>query len=155
MINFLGQVTGITYNIFVQTNISDRSIELVSGYLNLIAQPVRIRILMVIAAQEACVCHLEAALGMRQASISQHLMILRKAGLVSTHRVGRNVFYQLIQSELVDLVHQIAPLAGAELNDLERLSVRPIAGCCCPQCNPGLSPEQTCRKGNSSITKRG
>lgn len=153
--NFLGGTAENPYNIFMSANVSESSIEMISAYLNLIGQPARIRILTVISAQEACVCHLEAALGMRQASISQHLMILRKAGIVSTHRVGRNIFYQLTQFEWVNLVRQIAPLAGADLSDLERLSIRPIAGCCCPQCNPGLSPEQTCRKSKPSSTKRG
>ena len=42
-------------------------------------------------------------LGMRQASISQHLMVLRKAGLVTAHRDGRNIFYQLTHPEVVDV----------------------------------------------------
>ena len=70
--------------------------------LSLIGQPARIQILLIIGAQEACVCHLEAVLGMRQAGISQHLMALRKAGLVTAQRDGRNIFYHLTHPEVVE-----------------------------------------------------
>jgi DNA-binding transcriptional ArsR family regulator len=95
-----------------------------SGLLALIGQPVRIQILLVIRAQEACVCHLEAVLGMRQASISQHLMVLRKAGLMTTHRVGRNIFYQLCRPEVVDVLKQTAQIAGIGDEALSSLAVR-------------------------------
>jgi ArsR family transcriptional regulator len=112
---------------------------------SIIGQPARIQILMAISAQEACVCHLEAALGMRQASISQHLMVLRKAGLVTTQRDGRNIFYRLAYPQVIGLLQQAAQLAGLSLTALEHLTSRPVSGCCCPQCNPEMDPRLTCR----------
>ena len=58
---------------FVITNVSDISKPegVISKQFSLIGQPVRIQILLVIARQEACVCHLKAVTGMRQASKSQ------------------------------------------------------------------------------------
>ena len=47
--------------------------------LHLLGQAERLSILLAIGNGEACVCHLEAALGLRQAYISQHLMTLRQA----------------------------------------------------------------------------
>jgi DNA-binding transcriptional ArsR family regulator len=44
--------------------------------------PARLAILNVLRTGEACVCHMEAALGYRQAYLSQQLMVLRDAGLV-------------------------------------------------------------------------
>nr|HMN61462.1 metalloregulator ArsR/SmtB family transcription factor [Anaerolinea sp.] len=111
----------------------------------LIGQPVRIRILLVIASEEACVCHLEAVLGVRQASISQHLMALRKADMVATHRVGRNIFYRLVRPEVVAVLGQAAQLAGIAPGALSVLARRPVTGCPCPQCNPDLDPDLTCQ----------
>ena len=68
----------------------------------LMGQPVRIQILLTIAKEEACVCHIEAALGIRQAVISQHLMVLRDAGLVATNRDGRNIYYRLSNTDVYD-----------------------------------------------------
>ena len=83
------------------TNISTpvRAEEKISKLLSMIGQPARIQILVILGSEEACVCHLEAVMGMRQASISQHLMLLRKAGLVTTQREGRNIFYHLARHE--------------------------------------------------------
>ena len=60
-----------------------------------LAHPVRLQILDMLRSGEACVCHMETALGKRQAYISQQLMVLRDAGLVDARRDGLQVFYRL------------------------------------------------------------
>lgn len=100
---------------------------------------------MAIREEEACVCHLEAALGLRQASISQHLMVLRNMGLVTTQRAGRNIFYKLSRPELIDLLEMAVEFTGSDLVELRSLSRRPIQDCPCPQCNPDMDPKLTCR----------
>jgi ArsR family transcriptional regulator len=111
----------------------------------LIGQPARIQILLVISSQEACVCHLEAVLSMRQASISQHLMVLRKAGLVTTQRDGRHIFYCLTRPEVMDVLDCVAQLAGIDPGRLQILAKRPVPGCLCPQCSPGMDPKLICQ----------
>jgi DNA-binding transcriptional ArsR family regulator len=130
----------------VSTNISfPHPEEQISKLLGLIGQPARIQILLVIGAQEACVCHLEAALGMRQASISQHLMALRKAGLVIPNRSGRNIYYRLTEPEVIDVLQHAARLVGMPAETLQVLSLRPIENCPCPQCNPEQDPNLSCQ----------
>lgn len=124
----------------------------ISKLLSLIGQPARIKILMVIGKQEACVCHLEVVLGIRQASISQHLMVLRKAGLVTSHRQGRNIFYHLMHPEVIVVLEQAAHLIGSNPETLRSLTVRPIPNCPCPQCNPGIDPKLPCQNLRSKIT---
>ena len=140
------------YNIFVTANIliSDRPEEHISKLLALIGQPARIQILLILGAQEACVCHLEAVLGTRQASISQHLMTLRKAGLVTAHRDGRNIFYRLPRPEVIGVLHQAAQLAGISPDVLRWLTIRPVPNCPCPQCNPDIDPQQSCQGSHPS-----
>ena len=137
----------LPYNIFVPVNISSSDIPEyeISKLLMLIGQPARIRILLVIASAEACVCHMEAVTGMRQASISQHLMVLRRAGLVTHHRVGRNIFYRLVRPEVLEILAQSALLAGIAPEQLKSLSIRQVPGCTCPQCAPDLDPKLYCK----------
>ncbi len=116
----------------------------ISRLLALIGQPARVQILLVLAHEEACVCHLETVTGMRQAGISQHLMALRKAGLVAPHRSGRNVFYRLERPEIISILQQAAALAGVTPAKLADLARRPVCGCPCPQCNPGKGPNFAC-----------
>jgi len=70
-----------------------------------LGHPVRLRIVMALRdGGEACVCHLEHDLGLRQAYLSQHLAKLRAAGLVSDQRVGSNVFYALAGGWVAELL---------------------------------------------------
>src|SRR5512146_1374640 len=66
--------------------------------------PGRLAILDVLRAGEACVCHMEAALGFRQAYLSQQLMVLREAGLVDDRRDGWNVYYRVVKSDVFAVI---------------------------------------------------
>jgi ArsR family transcriptional regulator len=118
----------------------------ISALFALIGQPARIRILAVISTQKACVCHMEAVLEMRQASISQHLMILRKTGLVRAEREGRNIYYRLARPAVLEILRQAGEIAGSGVEMFEQLARRPVGGCPCPQCNPVSDPAISCQK---------
>ncbi|MGA9397373.1 MAG: metalloregulator ArsR/SmtB family transcription factor [Anaerolineaceae bacterium] len=100
----------------------------------LIGQPIRIQILLAIGDSEACVCHLEAVTGLRQAVISQHLMLLRKAGLVTPNRSGRNIFYRLAKPETVPMIQAAAEMLAIPVDMLARFTAGKIPGCPCPKC---------------------
>lgn len=104
--------------------------------LEALASPQRIAILLVISVGEACVCHLEAQLGFRQAYISQHLMALRQAGLLDSRREGKYVFYRLANPEIMQLIQSAARMANVTLPKLE--TVNPEMQCACPTCVPAL-----------------
>ena len=125
--------------------ISEPPEKILSNLLSQICQPARIQILIIIGSQETCVCHIEAVTGMRQASISQHLMSLRKAGLVSTFREGRHIFYRLTNPEAIEVLHLAAHLAGIKPDSFLSLTARPIENCSCPQCNPNADPKLVCQ----------
>lgn len=130
----------------MQTNISTTDI------FSLLGQPVRIQIILIIHKSEACVCHMEAILGIRQAGISQHLMTLRDAGLVKANRQGRNIFYKLANPDLYQAVVKVAEAAGVNETELQHYAHSPVENCPCPKCNPGIDPELSCRKMKSKKT---
>ncbi len=129
----------------MNNQIDNKSDLKISSLFDLISQPARIQILWIIKEQPACVCHLVSALGLRQASISQHLMILRKAGWVVTRRDSRNIYYSLSNPQLINLIREAANLLNVSLDELNQLSMRPLANCPCPQCHPELPPEYSCK----------
>jgi ArsR family transcriptional regulator len=115
--------------------------EQLSRIFRAISTPARIRILAGIGKGEACVCHLEALLDLRQAYISQQLMELRDAGLLETRREGRYIFYRLTEPLLFDLMIAMGGLLGISTDDLEGLlNSDPLPLCCCPDCNSQLKP---------------
>lgn len=113
----------------------------IAGPLQSIASAPRIAILLAIGQGEACVCHLETALGWRQAYISQHLMALRKADILQDRRAGRFVFYRLKDAALLDLIAAAAGLSGLSAETIAALtSPQAYPTCECPQCAPVLIP---------------
>ena len=70
-----------------------------------IGHPVRLRILSLLAQRKEplCVCHIEERFTLAQPTISHHLRVLRKAGLVSAKRKGTWVYYAASESGLAPL----------------------------------------------------
>ena len=76
--------------------------------------PTRLAILDILRDGEQCVCHMEAVFGLRQAHISQHLMVLRDAGLVTDRRDGWNIFYRVIKPEIYQVIDQMRAFSGTQ-----------------------------------------
>jgi len=107
----------------------------IANLLKHLSHPTRIRILTAIGEGEACVCHLESVLGLRQAYISQHLMIMRREEILTTNREGRFIFYRLKDPQLLELLRMAAQLTGVtkELETIIELDKNAV-NCCCPKC---------------------
>jgi ubiquinone/menaquinone biosynthesis C-methylase UbiE/biotin operon repressor len=61
--------------------------------LRAITDPTRLRLLILLREEELSVAELQEILGMGQSRISSHLSLLRKLGLVTDRRVGKNSYY--------------------------------------------------------------
>ena len=117
-------------------NIRPQSTNRISALFQTLSVAPRLEIVLAIGAGEACVCHLEAALGYRQAYISQHLMALREANLLETRRHGRFVYYKLVDQRILDILIDAGEILGQSVT----IPSVPIMSCECPKCNPGAQP---------------
>jgi ArsR family transcriptional regulator len=72
--------------------------------LRALAAPVRIAIVLQLRESARCVHELVDALGVPQPLVSQHLRILKAAGVVAGERSGREVMYRLVDHHLADIV---------------------------------------------------
>jgi len=69
-----------------------------------LADPARVAIVnRLAAADEVCVCDLNAALELSQPTVSHHLRVLREAGLVESSRRGTWAFYRLVPEAIEQL----------------------------------------------------
>jgi ubiquinone/menaquinone biosynthesis C-methylase UbiE/predicted transcriptional regulator len=66
--------------------------------LRLLADPTRLRLLLLLEQEELSVAELQDILGMGQSRISSHLAQLRRAGVVENRRAGKNVYYGATES---------------------------------------------------------
>ena len=82
----------------------------------------RIELLDVLANGERTVEALAYEAGLSVANTSQHLQILRQAGLVSSRREGTSVHYRLAAPEVFELWRTLRTLAASRLAEVERLT---------------------------------
>lgn len=130
----------------MKANILIKEAESLADYFRVIGQPVRLKILLVLAQGEACVCHLEAILNLRQAVISQHIMLLRKKGIIQSRRDGRHIYYQIKNPELIKAILEVAKELNISIPSVDVFTRQTVPGCPCPHCNPGLERELICKK---------
>lgn len=112
-----------------------------TNVLKAMAHPSRFHILEALSKEEeACVCHLEHMLWMRQAPLSQHLAKLRDAGLVIARREGTNIYYSLADRSLGQLLEitqstvQLLAFTRGETVTFELLRGDRTKDCHCPRC---------------------
>jgi ArsR family transcriptional regulator, zinc-responsive transcriptional repressor len=82
--------------------------------LRALAAPVRIAIVLQLQVSQRCVHELVDALGVPQPLISQHLKILKAAGVVTGERSGREVLYRLVDHHLAHIVVDAVAHAGED-----------------------------------------
>lgn len=81
--------------------------------LRVLADPLRLQIVRLLAAEALCTCHLVEETGARQTNLSNHLRVLREAGLVETEPCGRYTYYKLRAEALDAVAAQVSELATA------------------------------------------
>lgn len=82
----------------------------------LLADPLRRRIVELLAAEQRCTCHLVDETGASQPTVSYHLKVLRESGWVRAEPVGRYTYYELdptAVAQLADALHALADRAGS------------------------------------------
>ncbi len=77
-------------------------------FFGVLADPNRLRLLSALAQQEMCVCDLAAGLKMGESAVSHQLRILRAMRLVDYRKEGRNVYYSLADSHIINLYREVA-----------------------------------------------
>jgi ArsR family transcriptional regulator len=80
-----------------------------------LADPTRLRIMLLLRVRELCVCELTYILGMEQSRISHQMRILREAGLAEDIRQGRWMIYRIPARSRQFIESLFASLEGARL----------------------------------------
>lgn len=88
--------------------------------LKVVAEPMRWRILELLATEELCVCHLVEELDVNQPLVSHHLRILRDAGLVATSKWRYWTYYRLLPGALAPLTEALSAIAGSDVVEGDR-----------------------------------
>jgi DNA-binding transcriptional ArsR family regulator len=96
-----------------QRPLTDLAANLIAERLRVLGQPLRVRLVDRLAIRATTVQELVDALGTTQQNISQHLGVLRRAGMIARHREGTRVRYQLADPGILPILERTeASLAG-------------------------------------------
>src|SRR3954471_754568 len=80
--------------------------------IRVLADPLRLRIVTLLAKETLCTTHLVEETGARQTNLSNHMKVLREAGVVETEPCGRYTYYRLKPDVLETLAGAFAGLAA-------------------------------------------
>jgi ArsR family transcriptional regulator len=83
----------------------------VDAAVRALADPLRARMVELLARERLCTCHLVALTGARQTNVSNHLRVLRDAGLIQAEPAGRYTYYRLRPEALNGLARHFDALA--------------------------------------------
>ncbi|MCR5668280.1 MAG: metalloregulator ArsR/SmtB family transcription factor [Lachnospiraceae bacterium] len=90
----------------------DSVIQSVSAAMKQLGDPSRLRIFWLLCHAEECVINIAAAVGMTSPAVSHHLKLLKSAGLITSRREGKEMYYKAADTELVNSLHHIIEKVG-------------------------------------------
>jgi DNA-binding transcriptional ArsR family regulator len=90
----------------ITNKIDELEIEVEAEIFKAMADPCRLKILMLLREGELCVCEIMIGLDRPQSSTSHHLSILRDAGLITERKDGRWSRYRLSEGAVIEMLNQ-------------------------------------------------
>lgn len=78
--------------------------QLKAEFFKTLGHPARIRVLELLSQREHAVAEMLPEVGIEAANLSQHLAVLRRAGLVTTRKEGSAVYYSLTSPHVAELL---------------------------------------------------
>jgi len=101
--------------------VDDRVYEMQVRICKAFANPTRLRMLDLLARREYTVSELQSELGITAPNVSQHLAILKAAGVVGTRREGKQIFCSLAIPEVKVACQMIRDVLRAQLRNGRKL----------------------------------
>jgi ArsR family transcriptional regulator len=78
------------------------------------AHPSRLKMIDELSRGERCVCDLRELVGADMSTVSKHLTVLKKAGIVEDERRGKNIYYRLRVPCVINFFHCIESVIEAK-----------------------------------------
>lgn len=79
---------------------SEETLNKMSAFLKVVADPTRLKIVNALLIGELCVCDLAKLLGMEHSAVSHQLAVLRKSAVVTVRQEGKVKYYSLSDNHI-------------------------------------------------------
>ena len=84
-----------------------KKVELEAGFLQVLAQPTRLKILYFLRDGEKCACEINPKMQEDPSVISRHLVKMREAGILDYRRAGVSIFYRIREPAVFDILERV------------------------------------------------
>ncbi|MFZ5643907.1 MAG: ArsR/SmtB family transcription factor [Bacillota bacterium] len=88
-----------------------------------LGEPTRLKILRILSVRPMYVCELESVLGMSQPRISQHLRVLKEAGILRETKEAQKTFYILNESFIMGVLNDFTDFLKVDIDKLPGFEV--------------------------------
>lgn len=95
--------------------------QLKAEFFKTLSHPLRIRVLELLSQREHSVGELLSEIDVEASNLSQHLTVLRRAGLVAKRREGSTVHYALVNPQVADLMAVARSILTSTLSEQQDL----------------------------------
>ena len=75
-----------------------------------LADPTRLKILECIKDSERCICEIIPYTGKSQPNVSQHLKVMKHAGIIDERKQGTRIMLKVSNKEIFDIINQVKRL---------------------------------------------
>lgn len=84
-----------------------------------LGHPVRYKIVKFLYDGPMCVCKLNEDVGFSQANLSQHLKILKEAGILTSEKIGMNIHYRISNDEIKNIIDSVDKFVADSFSNLK------------------------------------
>jgi ArsR family transcriptional regulator len=98
-------------------------IEAIANLFKAMGEPTRLKIFKLLSIQEMCVCELVEVLDISQPRVSQHLKVLKNAGVVKERKDKQRTFFSITSSKNDSFFHLFDSFMTANIADVNDLKL--------------------------------
>lgn len=112
------------------------------GFCKALGEPTRIKLIKILSQKKMCVCELSAVLNMLQPRVSQHIRVLKEAGLLEEERQGYWMYYWLPRERLLENLKTLETFLRTDLTDIPEYRDIDCALNTLHDCRDGSTPQE-------------
>jgi len=91
----------------------------VATYFSMLSEPMRLRIVHTICAEEKPVSQIVEALGASQTNVSRHLGLMHRAGVLTRRKEGNQVYYGVADAAMVDICRTVCNRIAGQMDEMK------------------------------------
>lgn len=95
----------------------DKILQNKADILKALAHPTRLNIIESLRNGERCVCEIIDHVNIEQSNVSQHLAVLKKLDILTSHKDGLKVIYRVKHQEIFQILNLLESLISNEMEE--------------------------------------